>query len=94
MDLDTALDVFREIESLRWKDLDRMLDPGDDDWNPPIYSVRLDADEDRDDGRTFRIYVRMAVGSTGDEDDFRFILDLAKQHDLNVSLDNNGINLR
>jgi hypothetical protein len=87
MDLDTALDVFREIESLRWKDLDRMLDPGDDDWNPPIYSVRLDADEDR-------VYVRMAVGSTGDEDDFRFILDLAKQHDLNVSLDNNGINLR
>jgi hypothetical protein len=98
-DYDTARLVYEVLEEWRWKDtaeddqIQLNADEGDEDWNPPVYGVRLDATEDNDNVRQFRIRAWMITGAGDTAEDFSRILDLAEEHDLNVFLTNNGIEL-
>lgn len=72
------------------------VDPEPDDsepWTAPVYDVRLDAGSDNNEDRTYRLFVRMAFGADP-VPDFRYLLDIAEEHGLEVRFDNNGIELR
>lgn len=101
MDAATAIKVFGELEAPRWSDADgnevdlRDLEPDEEPWDPPCFHVRLDARQmERDDSRSFRIWARLGSGSVAEADAYRYILDLAEEHELGVTIDNAGIELR
>jgi hypothetical protein len=94
MDRKTALRVFVALEQARENDT-----PPPDGWDPPTYDVRLDASSDEratgDQTRDFRIRVTPGkiTGGIG-EDAWRYVLDLAKSEELDVDIQNSGMELR
>jgi hypothetical protein len=89
MDLRTAVSVFQELESERYGD--------DAEWQPPTFDVRLDAVTVRsDDSRGYRIRVTHGASTGGgvSQDDWRYVLDLAQRHGLEVDIQNAGMELR
>jgi hypothetical protein len=94
MDRRTAITVFTALEEVREHE-----HPGEGQYNPPTYDVRLDAGSDAPANelcpRSFRVRVTAGREAGGlDEDEWRFVLDLAKEHKLRVDVQNNGIELR
>ena len=90
MDLQTALEAFRDLE--HYTRVEKTEDG--EDWEVPVFSVRLDAGVDRDEDRTIRIRVSPGVSWAFDgREDWGSLLDLAKQYKLDVEVQNNALEL-
>lgn len=89
MDLKTAVSVFQLLAT----DSQTETTPSGT-WTTLTYDVRLDATTDSD-SRACRVRVTPGRESGGiGEDEWRYVLDLAKQHELDVDIENSGMVLR
>ncbi len=90
------LQAFDRLDGAQEIDPD---DVGPGQFNPRTYDVRLDAYTDErvisDDDRAYRI--RVTPGSTSgglDRDEWLYVLEIAGEFDLHVTVENNGLVLR
>lgn len=86
MEKEIALELFGDFEKVRH--------PHDEEPLAPVYDVRLDAGHySSEDTRDFRL--RLTPGPWGwDTEHIREVVLMAAEHDLVVSIQNNGIEIR
>lgn len=73
-------------------DFERPRQKTDEEPLPPVFDVRLDADHDRTDARGFRL--RLTAGPWGvSTDDWRYVFERAHAEEVDVRVDNNGLEL-
>lgn len=91
MDRRTAITVFSALEEARYE----YTPPEGETSEHPHLNVRLDAMTTRDDEREYRLFVRIDDGSPkgASEDMLRFICEQAKEHGLDVTIENGGVEL-
>lgn len=95
MDRYTAQTVYGKLEqaTFAWTGENQL--GGERGYTSPIYAVRLDAkiDEDMEDDRSYSLFVRVNpnVGEAGDA--LLYVLELAREHELDPALENAGIML-
>lgn len=94
MDLQKALAIFNALvtETVGWVD-----DLSDEGRTGPKYTVRLDANyagaEAPEESRWYTLFVRRTVLDENAVDSFRYMLELAEEHGVDVNLENDGIRL-
>lgn len=91
MELDTALKVFTTLEKNK-----RAIEDAVDPFIVPVYHVRLDAGVLPSDEsvRDFTVRVTPLRGGWLDREDWLYVLELASEYELNVDLQNAGMQLR
>lgn len=93
MNLATGVAVFEALEKDRFAE----NNPGDEPFVCPVYDVRLIADTTRESmERSYMVRVTPggAMGGTFDRDNWLYVLELAGEHELDVDLQNAGMELR
>lgn len=91
MELDTALKVFTTLEKNK-----RAIEDAIDPFIVSVYHVRLDAGvlPSDENVRDFTVRVTPLRGGWLDRDDWLYVLELASEYELNVDLQNAGMQLR
>ena len=86
MELATAVRVFTDLEKPRYEYEDALY---------PRYDVRFDANSDGEEARYYRLFIRHTAGVASEEaeQDWRYVLDLAQEHNLVVCIEDSGIEL-
>lgn len=91
MELDTALKVFTTLEKNK-----RAIHDAIDPFIVPVYHVRLDASALPSDEtvRDCTVRVTPVRGGCLDRDDWLYVLEVAGDHEVDVDLQNAGMELR
>lgn len=101
MNQQTAINLFTELDAaLAWseKEYQRGVKEAEAEGeepseNPHTYSLRLDADDAAEDyAREYRLRITAGLWDT-DAEAWKRVLSIASENDLNVRLDNHGIEL-
>lgn len=90
MEKDTALAVFADLESVTFGWVGDLDGKG---YTEVQYRVRLDADTGTDDERTYELFVRINANVPDPADSLGYVLDVAKEHGVGVTLENAGLRL-
>lgn len=91
MERDTALEIFSTLEKNR-----RAIDDAVEPFIVPVYAVRLDATVEPGDEseRDFTVRVTPLRGGWLNRDDWQYVLEVASEHEVEVDLQNAGMELR